>query len=51
MMNINEDDDNGLDMGDYCSAYDTMDGEGAVDYTQYGNLSNTSNQPHEHHCL
>ena len=45
VMNINSDD---TEVDDYTSAYDAMDGEGAVNTTQYG--SKVTSQ-HEQHCL
>lgn len=54
LMNINDDDC--CDMEDYTSAYDAMDGEGAVDYSQYGITTQASSSrvtsfQHEGYCL
>lgn len=46
MMNINGDDE---EMEGYASAYEAMDGEGAVDVSQYGTESKDGQ--HEQHCL
>ena len=56
LMNIN-DDDGCCGMDDYASAYEAMDGEGAVDYSQYGNISLPAESTagvtyqHEAYCL
>lgn len=55
VMNINADDgcamesmDDESAMESYSAAYDAMDGEGAVDSSQYGSRRTTG---HEQHCL